>query len=246
MSLKVILPCSCLFPSQRLLKQPQMNYETPIQQDATDDMLENSLGEKLKLIVNELPNTPEGMTIAELRDLIGKDSLMLFVIFLNLIFLVPVSIPGISTVFGAVILLIGLSRLFGQNLWLPNKIQKRVIATDKLGVALERAFIWVHRLEKISQPHRSSWILTRGFNILNNLGFVLGAVLLMAPFGFIPFSNTVPAVALLFFAIGFIQQDGISVLLGHVSNVVTIIYFTFLIAGGGALIYEIVNLVLGA
>ncbi|MDA0241835.1 MAG: exopolysaccharide biosynthesis protein [Chloroflexi bacterium] len=221
-----------------------MNYEDQIL-DYPLAPAENSLGEKLKFIVSQLPNSPEGMTLAEIRDLIGKDSLMLFVIFLNLIFLVPVSIPGVSTVFGAVILLIGLSRLFGQNLWLPNKIQERIIATDKLGAALQRAFAWVHRLEKISRPHRSSWVLTRGFNILNNVGFVLGALLLMAPFGFIPFSNTVPAVALLFFAIGFIQQDGISILLGHVANVVTIIYFTFLIAGGGALIYELFSFALG-
>jgi len=61
----------------------------------------------------------------------------------------------------------------------------------------------------------------------------------MAPFGLIPFSNTLPAIAILFFAIGLLQRDGICILLGHLVNFATIVYFTLLIVGGGATIYEI-------
>jgi hypothetical protein len=50
--------------------------------------------------------------------------------------------------------------------------------------------------------------------------------------------NTFPAIALLFFAIGSLQRDGLFMLLGHVSNLVTIIYFALLIGGGG---YILVN-----
>nr|MBP7548420.1 exopolysaccharide biosynthesis protein [Corallincola sp.] len=54
-----------------------------------------------------------------------------------------------------------------------------------------------------------------------------------APFGFIPFSNTLPALALILLALGFIQRDGLCILLGHGANLATIIYFGGLIAGGG-------------
>ena len=63
----------------------------------------------------------------------------------------------------------------------------------------------------------------------------------MLPFGLIPFSNTFPAVALLFLAIGLLQRDGVSVLLGHVSNIVTILYFSLLIGGGGLALREVFN-----
>ena len=74
-----------------------------------------------------------------------------------------------------------------------------------------------------------------------NLAFILAALLLMAPFGFVPFSNTLPAVALLLFAIGFLQRDGGAVLLGHLANVATIIYFSVLIGGGGLVVKELFN-----
>jgi len=76
---------------------------------------------------------------------------------------------------------------------------------------------------------------------MNNASLILGAVLLMMPFGLIPFSNTFPAVALLFFAIGLLQRDGVCVLLGYVGNVLTIVYFALLIGGGGLALREMVG-----
>jgi hypothetical protein len=198
---------------------------------------QDSLGEKLKVIIGNLP--PEGVTLAEIRDLVGQDGLMLFTAFLTLIFMVPVSIPGVSTVFGAAILLIGLSRLFGRNLWLPNAIEKRVISTEALRAALNRSLIWIDRLERVSRPHRLNWLASEGLiGAVNNGALILGAILLMAPFGLIPLSNTFPALALLFLAIGLLQHDGVCILLGHLANLITIIYFTILITTGGVAIRE--------
>ncbi|WP_197702502.1 exopolysaccharide biosynthesis protein [Candidatus Nitrosoglobus terrae] len=189
------------------------------------------------MIIDSLP--PESVTLAEIRDLIGQDGLMLFTAFLTLIFMVPVSIPGVSTVFGTAILLIGISRLFDRKLWLPSAIEKRVISTQALRATLNRSLIWIDRLERISRPHRLRWLTSQGLmEIVNNGALILGAILLIAPFGFIPFSNTFPALALLFLAIGLLQQDGISILFGHLANLATIIYFTALIATGGAAIHE--------
>ena len=92
----------------------------------------------------------------------------------------------------------------------------------------------------MSRPHRLKPLTSDGpMEILNNCSLILGAVLLMAPFGFVPFSNTFPAVAILFLAIGLLQRDGLCILLGYLSNFVTIIYFTILIAGGGIAIREL-------
>ena len=68
-----------------------------------------SLGEKIELVIKKLP--PHEVTLNEIMDIVGVDSLMLLTIFLSLIFLVPVSIPGVSTVFGIGILLIGIIAL---------------------------------------------------------------------------------------------------------------------------------------
>ncbi|HEX7833062.1 MAG TPA: exopolysaccharide biosynthesis protein [Thermoanaerobaculia bacterium] len=191
-----------------------------------------SPSEKLEAAIGALPD--EGVSLAEVRTLIGADGLMLLTAFLTIVFLVPVSIPGVSTVFGAAILLIAISRLLRRELWLPRRIETRVVATDRLRGAMQRGLKWFRRIERVSRPHRMSWATAGGpVRFLNDLALILGALLLMAPFGPIPFSNTLPAIALLFVAIGLLQRDGVCIVLGHLSIVATIIYFTFLIGGGG-------------
>jgi len=203
-----------------------------------------SLGEKLKVVIDKLP--PEGVTLVEILDLVGQDSLMLLAVFLSLVFLIPVSIPGVSTLFGAAILLIGVNRLFGRKLWLPKSFRNRIVSTDKLRIALERALVWFHRLERMSRPHRLNRLTSDGLmEILNNCSLILGAVLLMVPFGLVPFSNTLPALSIIFLAIGLLQRDGVCILLGYLANFVTIIYFTVLIAGGGMAIREALRHLLG-
>ncbi len=198
-------------------------------------IVEHSLTEKIGVAIANLPEG--GVTLAQIRDLIGNEGLMLLTAFLTIIFLVPVSIPGVSTVFGGAILMISITRLLGRNLWLPARMERREVSSVKLRGAFERGLRWFKKLEKISRPRRMSW-LTKGrfMHFLNNAALILGAVLLMAPFGLIPFSNTLPAVAILFFAIGFLQRDGVCILLGHLSNVATIIYFAILIGGGAVAI----------
>jgi hypothetical protein len=198
----------------------------------------NSLGERLEIIIKNLPS--DEVTLGEIRDLVGQDGLLLLIAFLSLVFLVPVSIPGVSTVFGAAILLIGVSRLFNRTLWLPKRFQRRRLPAEKLRAALSKGSIWVPRLERISRPHRLNWLTSgRVMGVLNDSALTLAACLRMAPFGLIPFSNTLPGLALLFLAVGLMQHDGAAILLGHLTNFVTVIYFAALIAGGSVAIHEI-------
>ena len=193
---------------------------------------EGSPADRLEATIEALP--AGSVTLAQVRDLFGSDGLMLLAAFLTIVFLVPVSVPGVSTVFGAGILLIGVSRLFRLQLWLPKRIERRLVDTEKLRSALRRGLVWFRRLERISRPHRISWAASDGAaRVVNDCAIILGAALLMAPFGLIPFSNTFPAVALLFLSIGSIQRDGLFMLLGHLSNLLSIAYFALLIGGGG-------------
>ncbi|NUM46484.1 MAG: exopolysaccharide biosynthesis protein [Anaerolineales bacterium] len=209
-----------------------------IELDQDENLAVDSLVEKLEVIIEKMP--PEQVTLIEILDIIGADSLMLLTIFLSLIFLIPVSIPGVSTVFGSAILLIGVSLLFSRKLFLPKRIANRPLSSKKLIEGMQRALVWLRRLEKISRPHRMPRLAAEGkVGILNQLSYILAALLLMMPFGFVPFSNTLPAIALIFLAIGLIQKDGLSILLGHLSNLATIIYFALLVTGGGMTLYEL-------
>ena len=191
-----------------------------------------ALGDQLAAIIEQLP--PDRLTLGELLQVFGDEGLLLLTILLTLVFLIPVSIPGVSTVFGAAILLVGISRVLRRPLWLPAKLRERALPAARLRPALSGGLHWVRRLEKISRPYRLRRLVDgRAQGIFNNLAFILAALLLMAPFGFVPFSNTLPGLALLLYAIGMIQRDGTAIVLGHLANIGTIIYFGILIGGGG-------------
>ena len=193
---------------------------------------DESLRTQLEAVIERLPSG--SMSLGELLAVIGDEGLLVLSILLTLVFLIPVSIPGVSTVFGAAILLVGISRLSGRPLWLPRTLAERQLPADRLRPALTGGMSWVRRLERISRPHRMPALVDgRAQHVFNNLAFIFAALLLMAPFGFVPFSNTIPGIALLLYAVGFIQRDGGAVLLGHLATIGTVVYFSVLIGGGG-------------
>lgn len=199
---------------------------------------DETLGEQLERVIRDLPE--DSLTLGELLDVFGDEGLLLLTMLLTLVFLIPVSIPGVSTVFGAAILLVGISRVLGRPLWLPASIRHRALPAAKLRPGLQQGMAWVRRLERISRPRRLHGLVEGRTRLqLTNLAFILAALLLMAPFGFVPFSNTLPALALLLYAVGMVQRDGGAVLLGHLANVATIVYFGVLIGGGGMAVREL-------
>lgn len=176
------------------------------------------------------------VTFRDIINVIGRDGMLVFCILLTIPFMVPVSIPGLSTLFGLVIGLIGAGIMTHRPPWLPNRLLRKKFPADRLRLALEKGIVWIHRLERISRP--SIPVLTCGLGMarVNGLMLIAGALLLMAPFGLIPFSNTLPGLAILFLAIGVLQRDGRSVLLGYMTLFLTSLYFAFLLLGGIAVL----------
>lgn len=168
------------------------------------------------------------VTLREMIGLIGEQGLLLICALLTLPFLLPVSIPGVSTVFGLAIILIGLGIAANRTPWLPRRIMDRPLDAEKLVATLRRGSDIVARIERVIRPRLT--FLTEGglTNRVNALAIVWGAILLCLPLGLVPFSNTLPAIAILFLAVAMSQRDGVFVLLGYAMLVVTMVYFTAL------------------
>ena len=176
----------------------------------------------------------ETTSVRELLGLIGEQGMLMLCIFLTIPFLVPVSIPGVSTVFGLLVILIGVGVALNRVPWLPNRLIDRRFPTRKLCPALEQGAKILQRLERFLHPRWGALTRSAAMNRFNGAMIVLAGLLLMAPFGLIPFSNTLPALAALFLAAGMVERDGLFVFLGYLSIVATIVYFGVLIAGAVA------------
>ncbi|MFN4282690.1 MAG: exopolysaccharide biosynthesis protein [Alphaproteobacteria bacterium] len=170
----------------------------------------------------------ETITLRQLFALIGEQGLLLLCALLTIPFLVPVSIPGVSTVFGAAIILISLGIFLNRLPWLPRKIMDRPLATEKLVPTLRKGAALVGRIDAVVKPRWRGLTDGRLMGRVNGLGIMFGGLLLIMPFGLIPFSNTLPAFAILFLALGILQRDGLFVALGYLATLGTLVYFSAL------------------
>ncbi len=191
-----------------------------------------TLRDKLHQLLEALPE--ERASIHLMIEGLGRDAFIFIALVLTLPFLAPVSIPGISTVFGALIALIGLSLMLNRDPWLPERYLHRELPAARLRVALKTGAAWLHRLEKISRPRWTALVNSASMKRINGFMVLLGAILLMAPFGFVPLTNTLPGLAILFLCIGMLQQDGRSIALGYATNLLTLFYFAVILSAGTA------------
>ncbi|MDZ4765434.1 MAG: exopolysaccharide biosynthesis protein [Chloroflexota bacterium] len=199
----------------------------------------------LSQTLNDMAATITGdhVTVRELMARVGEQGLLLFCMFLTIPFLVPISIPGVSTVFGAVIILIALGITVNRIPWLPRPLMERPIAAAGLREAMARGSKMMERLDRIVKPRLNHLTTGAVMNRVNGLVLLLGGILLIFPLGLIPFSNTLPGWGILFLAAGILQRDGVAILIGYLFMVATIIYFIILALGALAMGSGIMSLV---
>jgi len=178
------------------------------------------------------------ITLRRLLVLVGEHGMLFLCALLTIPFLIPVSIPGVSTVFGAAIILISVGITMNRLPWLPDRLMDRELDAAKLSGILRRGANVVARVEAYIRPRMGA--ITDGAiaSRVNGLALIFSGVLLMAPLGLIPFSNTLPAFAILLLAVGMSQRDGLVVLAGYAMILASLVYFGVLaylafIAGQG-------------
>jgi hypothetical protein len=181
------------------------------------------LSRALVSVAASLP--PASVSLRELLERIGEQGLLLVCVFLTLPFLLPVSIPGVSTVFGLAIILIGVGVTFNRVPWLPRRILERPLSTPHLKQAFERGARIVARFERLVRPRWFLLTRTAAANFVHGLALIVAGVLLIFPLGLVPFSNTLPALAILFLSLGLLERDGVFIVLGYAMNLATIVYF---------------------
>ena len=165
------------------------------------------------------------ITLRRLLVLVGEHGLLFICALLTIPFLIPVSIPGVSTVFGAAIILVSIGITLNRLPWLPDRLMDRELDAVKLSGILRRGVNVVARVERYIRPRAGSVTDGPVAGRVNGLALIFAGGLLMAPLGLIPFSNTLPAFAILLLAVGMAQKDGVVVLAGYAMIVATLVYF---------------------
>lgn len=148
---------------------------------------------------------------------------MLLIILLTLPFLVPLPLPGLSTPFGLAIGLIALRLALGQRPWLPKGIQRRVIPGGLLPRVIDTAARVIRTMESFLRPRGLVLTESAVLRQLHAVVILAAAAILLLPLP-VPFSNGLPAWAILLMAGGLLERDGLFVTLGYLMFALSVVY----------------------
>jgi hypothetical protein len=160
-------------------------------------------------MLEDLLHAFPGEAAVSMQDILDKLKNRAFGLLLLLLALpncIP-NIPGISTVFGLLLLAPALQLIFGAaKPWLPKRIMRMTIQATHLRTAINGSLPVLKRIEKLVQP-RWEGLYTRPFQIWYGIQITILAAILILP---IPFGNWPPGMAVAALALGILQRDGVA------------------------------------
>lgn len=155
-------------------------------------------------------------------------------------FLLPIPIPGMSTIFGAVIILAAIQMMLNRDPWLPHSWRDRQLPVSMIEKTFSHLANLLRRVEFIFKPRWSIFAIAKYSAQIN--GFVLlvlaGLLALPMPPGF----NAPPAVAIILLSIGVLEEDGLAVLMAWILSLMNIALFTAFFKFGYEGIKALMNL----
>jgi hypothetical protein len=180
------------------------------------------LSQDLRQILAEAAG--RAMTIGQLEAILQGRGFAMFILLLSAPFIVPA--PGLSVPFGIALMLLGVRIVFGQKPLLPRFIQRRELSYKTLDRIIHPLIGAVERIEKRIRP-RMHFLRDHPWAInLIGVGILSGGFLLALPLP-IPFSNGLPALSIMLLAAGMMERDGLLVLGGYITGILSWVYIGF-------------------
>ncbi len=193
------------------------------------DTTEKSSISDLLLDIGENTNA-ERMTVGDLTDALEDRAFG----FLLLILALPCCIPflyGVPQAVSVPLVFVAAQIIIGRNnLWLPDFAKKRSFETQSFRSMSARAKPYLKWFEVFSKP-RLTWLTMGPAERIFGLFILVFSASIMIP---LPGTNTIPGFAVALMALGFIEKDGILMILGTIIGSLWILMLATV--GTGALI----------
>ena len=201
-------------------------------------VLRRTLSSQLARLAAGFADRP--VRLGELTDVLQLRGYNALLIFLAFPFVTPVPLPGVSTIFGLVIALLGVRMVLAQKPWLPERLTARQLPArflPKLLLATSRGF---GRLEKLLKPRFLYPEYPAVFQRVSGVIVVICGLLLLLPLP-VPFSNAFPAFTIILLAAAGLERDGAVFIAGCVQFIFCLGFFAALCLGGSELWQHIFN-----
>ena len=187
------------------------------------------LSQRLLQII-EANSGAEGITLNELLERTEGRGFYLVVIMLALPFIVPISIPGVSTVLGLSVALLSLKLAFGAQPRLPAFMGSRRLSPEAQRKVLNGGVRFLRVVEKLVKPRRTPWMNTRPARFVNAALMALMGLLLALPFPPLPpLTNALPCYSIILLAASMMEEDGFTVWFAYALALGTVTYLVIII-----------------
>jgi hypothetical protein len=165
--------------------------------------------------------THDQMSVGDLIDGLGDRAFSIIFLLLVLPTAVP-GPPGLPVVFGIPLLFVTAQLLLGKpRPWLPGIIRRRRFSRPALLQMLNRARPKLARLEAVCRPRLSRLSDRRGERWIAGF-FFFCTLFLVNPIP-VPFSHLPLAFAMTILALGFVERDGIVIIVGTIAALIGIV-----------------------
>jgi len=166
-------------------------------------------------VLEELGQTPDPkLKLEELVAAFGERGFGAMILILSLLALLPWP-PGGKAVFAVPIILMSLELAFQRDaIWLPRWALNASISRPAYRAGVSRIMKAVRYVENLTRP-RLPFLTGDAADTITGLICVILALIMALP---IPFGDMLPGLALIFFALGMMQRDGIAILLGALAT----------------------------
>lgn len=157
----------------------------------------------------------ERVSVGDLFHRIGERAHYALLILFALPNTLP-GLPGTSAVLGVPLLYLTLQLALGRDPWLPGFIARRSLSRQALAGILERAQPWLQRGERYLHPRLTRLTGPTAERVIGACAVVLAAMIMLP----IPFGNMMPALAIIFAALGLMEEDGVWVIVAAITGTI--------------------------
>lgn len=182
----------------------------------------------------------ETLTIEEILSTLASHGLATLLLIFSLPLCFPIQIPGLSTPFGIILALIGLRIGFTKRLWIPHWILQKKIPKETLGKIIKKILSVSHFLQKFLHPRLTTFVKNKTFIRVSGTLIIILSLFLSMPLP-IPMTNLLSTLPIIALGLGFLEDDGLCILLGYFLSIVCFIFFFYIFYFGASTITKLLE-----
>jgi hypothetical protein len=146
----------------------------------------------------------ERVSVGEIMNRLEGRAVGIVLLLLALPMCIP-NVPGISTIFGLLIIAPSLQLLLGaDSLWLPQGVRSWTVPRSALNNAIKAGLPWLRKIERYIRPRWTVLLKPPAEQVLGLVALIMALVLLLP----IPGGNWPPGMTVAAIGLAFTQRDG--------------------------------------